>query len=162
MSRLALAALALLLGAPARAAPPGAGKEKPLPAPNGTGRATFRMGNHLHSLPLRHQEVKAGAGGMMRVTVEYADDKGNRLQLTFGARARGEQPDAQITGLVAKSRTAGTARAAAGLTRCGLTLEELSDQQVSGKASCRPMFDLDGRTPAHDLADLQFVARPRR
>ncbi|MBI5068159.1 MAG: hypothetical protein HZB56_07950 [Deltaproteobacteria bacterium] len=159
LPRLALAACALLLGAPAHAGPP---PGRAAPAANGTGRATFRLGAHLHSLPLTHQEVKAGAGGMTRVTVEYADDQGNQLQLTFGARAKGVVPDTQITGVVARSRAAGAARAAVGQTRCGLTLEALSDQQVSGRATCRPMFALDGRTPAHDLADLEFSVRPRR
>lgn len=162
MSRLALILGLLLLAAPVHAGPPpGWGKPKALPPANGTGTASFRQGGHPIALPLQELEVTA-VGAMRLVSLKYVDaTQTTQLELTFGASGPGPVPEAQVTGLVARSKAGGVSRVVGRKTRCGLLVRSLSDGQVEGSASCSPMFRLDGASPAPDVTELRFTARAR-
>lgn len=159
--------LAFLTAATAQASgappPPGWGQPAPLPPANGVGKATFKHGGPVLTLPLQKIEV-TDLGGTTVVGVRYIDpSQQNSLSLHFGVRALAPGPvlEALITGVTARTKAGGVSKGNSGQTRCRLVLTKLSKTEVAGTANCEPMFQMNGKDAAAPIQDLRFEAKAK-
>jgi hypothetical protein len=160
---LLLASVTLAMAGPVASAqgtapPPGWGKPPPLPAPTGTGQASFKQGGGAMTLPLQHIEIDTKQPDLILVSLNYVDaGQENKLDRTFGSAPKlGKNDPKPITGFVANTKAKGVSKSHLGRTKCDLAITRLTADEVAGTLSCKGMTDWSGQNAAPDVTDVKF------